>query len=307
MSKAGKLSHFICFLAIIIFLWSYFARPGSYYGHINGSVTIPSREDARIYGFCYIRFTSETKPKWEWTEPNNFRYGRIDLTINDKSKTTVLFPSLTCEHGGEEHAFSKPFLIDLLTANSEVESDTITPEQSDALFNFILSAGDGTLPPPRHHPYYLESPYRADFTHFLLGGSGTPILGVIALAMLAIGIILRFLGTPKNKHVSRPGHQQQARYGISPVVIVVSVNYGSFLLGVYLNNFGGAIDEFGAFLCRTTCIIGTLVIPVSIVYSFVRRFATRIAQWDFLGAYLSILSYFVMMLFIRIPPWVLIV
>jgi hypothetical protein len=235
MSKISKVSHCICIIGVIAFAWLSYAQPGEYYGLINGSVTIFPLDDSEVYEIYDIRFRSETKPTWSQNIPSNFSYDYIELTINYKTKAIVYFPSLKCRYGTKESTFSKELLKELLTTDSEAKSDTITSEQLDQLFEFITSAGDGTLPKPRHHPYYVESPYHASFVHFLLGfsfGRGFCIL------ILIIGGLLWLVGFSRMKHESsRVSEHQPATRLISIVVIAVLINYGLF--------FGGGI--FGLF------------------------------------------------------------
>jgi hypothetical protein len=299
MLKANKLHHCICILAIIIFVWSYHAKPGRYRESLNGRAMISSTDTS--VSFCYgylVFFQSETKPHWEWSEPNNVFYDHIDLTIDVKTEATVLFPSLTCKYGNKQAPFTKHLLKDLLTANSKF--DTITPQQLNELFNFIMSAGKGTLPRPRHHPYHIECPYDAYFTHFRVGGDSVPLLGV---PLLAAGILLRLLTSSSQKRATSLPGKQKSRRQLSLMLVVVLINYGIFWWGVFLDNFGGPIDKFGAFLFENSCIFGTLLIPVSILYSLLRRFATRVRKWDFYGPYTAILFYLIITLFFRIQPW----
>jgi hypothetical protein len=298
MSRTRMAPHVICVLGIIVFLWSFSARPGVYYGSISGSVLIVPADDSQDYESYHVHFQSKTEPAWEWTLPHNFRYDRMDLTINDKTQATVFFPSLTCKHGAEEVAFSKALLKRLITADSDADPNTITPEKSDQLFGFIISAGQGTLPPPQHHPYYSGSPYGMNFTHFLLGGGDLTSLS--GLTAMVVGILLELVRTARNKDGGRVAARQRVAYKLSPVPIAVLINYSILLLGIYLNRFGGAID-IGTSLCSTTWTLGMLLIPVSIGYSFLRRFGTRIAQWDFFGVCLSLLLYFVTLLRFKMP------
>jgi len=298
MIKAKRVHHCICVLSIIFFVWSYHTKPGIYQSFLGGNADIFAPDESELQYYYHVKFEAETKPKWEWTLPHNFSYDHVDLTIDDQTKATIFFPSLTCEYGTKQATFTKQFLKELLTVNSEF--DKIVDEQLDELFRFILSAGEGIPPPPRHHPYHLDSPYRASYVHFHLGGDLPPFLGVL---LLATGIILHFIAYSRKKRAISLDDRPQAQKQLSFMLVVVFINYGIFTWGVFLNNFGGTIDKFGAYLCENTYIIGTILIPISIFYSFVRRFATRARQWDFYGPYISILFYFIITLFLRTPHY----
>lgn len=71
--------------------------------------------------------------------------------------------------------------------------------------------------------------------------------------------------------------------------ILVVLNSLGFALGVYLNSFGGTIDQIGAFLCRTTYPIAFILVPVSLMIS-VAGFASRPRRIDVLGPWLAIMS-----------------
>jgi hypothetical protein len=131
---------------------------------------------------------------------------------------------LTCEYGTKHVPFTKQFLKELLTVNSEY--DEIVAEQLDELFRFILSVGEKVLPRPRHHPYHLESPYRASYVHFRLGGSFLPLF---SLLLLATGILLHFLADSHKKREISLDNQPQAQKQLSFMLVIVFINYGIFM------------------------------------------------------------------------------
>lgn len=294
MSKAPKVFNACCFcicaFGIAFYLWAYISRPGTYSASFNGRISVYPPDDSEEYFIHDIQFRAETEPVWKWEEPENFSYDHINLTINDKMNVTVFFPSLTYTHKDGEGKFSKSCLSDLLITSSETGSATILPEQLDKLYSFILSAGNGTLPRPRHHGYHFDSPYWASFTHFSGGGSQLCLVGI---SILAAGIFLRLFGTLGEGSTDASLHRQHCRFTV--VTPAVLVNYGVFLLGVYLNRYGGAVDQFGAFLCRTSYPLGILLIPSSVLYSLMRRFNPKIRKWDFFGVSLAILFFLIVM------------
>ena len=87
-------------------------------------------------------------------------------------------------------------------------------------------------------------------------------------------------------------------------VLAVLVNYAVFFVGVYLDSYAGAIDQFGALLCRSTFAIGNFLIPLSVAYSFMRRFGSEARQWDLYGPGLAFILNLVMYgLFMHEQPW----
>ena len=265
MFRVSYVAYIICLIGVIAFAWLSHAQPGKYQGLIDGSVTVFPSDDSKVYEYYDIRFHSETKPTWRKNRPTNFKYDYIELTFNYKTKAIVYFPTLKCLCGTKESTFSKTLLEDLLITNYEAKSDTIVGEQIDQIFGLITSVGNGTIPKPRHHLYSIESPLRGNFVHFCSGFSPGPGFGVLTLI---VGGVLWFVGFSRMKNSSRlVGDRRQATRLISIIAIAVLINYGLFFIGVFLDLFGGTIDKFGASLCEISSLIGTILIPISILYS----------------------------------------
>ncbi len=308
MSKAREVFNAccscICAFGIAFYLWSYISQPGIYGGHLSGHILIYPPDDSDEYFIHDIHFNAKTELVWKWKEPENFAYDGINLSINENMNVTVFFPSLTythffpsltCTNKDGEGKFSKSYLSDLLTTSSETGSATMLPEQLDELYSFILSAGNGTLPRPRHHMYSFDSPYRVSFTHFMVGGG--PQLGLVGISVFAAGIVLRLFGTLGEGNTDALGklHRQHRRFTL--VSAAVLANFGVFFLGVYLDNsYGGAVNTFGEFLCVMTSFLGILLLPCSIVYSLVRHLNPKIEEWDFFGVSLAVLFFLIVTL-----------
>ncbi|HUG71467.1 MAG TPA: hypothetical protein VMM76_27225 [Pirellulaceae bacterium] len=71
--------------------------------------------------------------------------------------------------------------------------------------------------------------------------------------------------------------------------LLVVLNSVGFAFGVFLDSFGGTIDQIGAQLCRTTYPIAFMLIPVTLVISAV-GLAWRPRRFDILGPWLAIMS-----------------
>jgi len=292
VTRARTVSHCTSIIAILLFVWLYYTLPGRYYGLIDGSFTTKPPPDSDLHGSCYIHFESKTQPTWKWDLPHNFTYDQISLNTNGNTEATVNFPSFRCRYGPQQKPFSKPLLKDLLISGPDAKSQAVTDEQIDFIFGFIVSAADGTLPPPRHHHYHFDSPCHGDFAHFCLG---QPLYPGLAVILLAAGIILWSRNPKMSNNLGLAVAPKPTRSLLSLTVIAALANYALSLLAVSLNGL------FAASLCRATLIIAALLIPVSVLYSIVQRFATRARQWDCLGVYLSILCYQIIMLIADFP------
>ena len=71
--------------------------------------------------------------------------------------------------------------------------------------------------------------------------------------------------------------------------VLVIVNSFGFAFGVFLDLFGGTIDQIGAQFCRLTFPIAFLLIPVTFVISAV-GIVSRPRRLDLLGPWLAIMS-----------------
>ena len=93
------------------------------------------------------------------------------------------------------------------------------------------------------------------------------------------------------------------RRRVSIVCLLVVFNYMVFFLGVYLNEFGGWVDTLGSKLCEATYALGSVLIPVAVLYAFIRRFRMKVREWDLYGPGLAIILYIVMYMIVWQLPW----
>ena len=74
---------------------------------------------------------------------------------------------------------------------------------------------------------------------------------------------------------------------IGPLLVVL--NSLGFAFGIFLDLFGGTIDQIGAQFCRTTCPIAFILIPVTLLIS-AAGLASSPRRFDILGPWLAIMS-----------------
>ena len=70
---------------------------------------------------------------------------------------------------------------------------------------------------------------------------------------------------------------------------LVILNSAAFTSGVFLDSFGGALDQLGAHICRATYPLAFLLIPVSLILS-ASGLASDSRRFDLLGPWLAIIS-----------------
>ena len=158
------------------FVWSQFhhrydsPETGLYHGSVRALF------DSYDEPFYYLQFRAETSPRWYWTQPTNFSYTTVEVEWRDESSdrhAIVTLPAFTYQTGDASGAFTRDVLASWLYGLTNQVSDRL---HSDAIFGCFEAAAQGSLPPPRHHPHYLEKPIRVHIQHFLLGyGVGSTV------------------------------------------------------------------------------------------------------------------------------------
>jgi hypothetical protein len=90
---------------------------------------------------------------------------------------------------------------------------------------------------------------------------------------------------------------------MSLAVVAVIANYAVFFFGVFLDSFGGWIDQFGAVLCRATYALAGPLVVLACAYSIVRRYVLPQRMWDFYGPSLAFIGYLMAHILDRSRPW----
>ncbi len=135
-------------------------KTGYYHGYV----------DARIDSMCGdfldgrdaifdVHFEGETESRFRWTS-SNFRYTNLKLEWSgnlSEGTATVSLPSFTFHSNTSTGILTQPLLLAWLVGAPEVASSNDVA-RVDRVFRYIEAAGQGTLPPPRHHLYYTKGP-----------------------------------------------------------------------------------------------------------------------------------------------------
>jgi hypothetical protein len=108
---------------------------------------------------------------------------------------------------------------------------------------------------------------------------------------IARWIIRRWRGSAASTTEQRNGFRRVLVNNIG--ALLVGLNSLGVAIGVFLNCFGGAIDQIGAQFCRLTYPIAFLLVPVTLVIS-TAGLAARPRRFDVLGPWLAIMSVIVL-------------
>lgn len=133
-------------------------------GYRYGSVNLMIRFEDIPY---FIHIEGETEPQWYWTPNQNYAYQKLNIvrsTNGVESDAVIDLASFEFIENGKTVSISKFNLKNLMP----FESNTTEAEVLE-LYDFLLKAKEGKLPPPRHHTYRLEEPLNGYMQHFSLG------------------------------------------------------------------------------------------------------------------------------------------
>lgn len=275
-------------LGILLIIFPSEYRPDFYYGSVQGSFVL-SGPDRSYYT---VEFESKSKPQWRWAKPDNFSYAVINLSVaslnnyavsSHPPQATLSFPSSVLKYEEAVVPFSRESLIEFWNPAPSPQADAAFLEQVNTLYELLLSAGNGSLPKPRHHMYHYEHPFTGTLTHFGLSHAILPHIGILTMAT---ALLLWFTGAVKaDRRNLAKGLQTYHR--ITLITAAVVINYSAMLVGILLTAFGDFFSKLSGILIPATLIIGILLFPISIIYAAERWRATK--QWDTLGVSLAVI------------------
>jgi hypothetical protein len=144
---------------------------GLYHGSI--SVTVNNPESVP---FCLLTIRAQSSPRWYWRQPTNFAYTTLEVDWRGESqgRATVSLPGFTYRSDSANGAFSHDILARWLYGPTTNQiSDT---QHVGRIFQYFEAAATGSLPPPRHHTYFIKEPGYVQIHHYLLGyGVGSTV------------------------------------------------------------------------------------------------------------------------------------
>ncbi len=173
-------------------------------GYYRGSV------DARFTGvddaFYSFQFRGRSKEEWHWIRPTNFTYLTLEYEwntyySNDRSSNsagTISLPSLAYQSQTGTGMLTRAILANWLLDPAVRDTTTGPFHDVDVVFDYINAAGNGSLPPPKHHGYHFENPALGRLNHFALGsGVGPPVYYWVGVWLL---LLLYFVRKNWRKH-----------------------------------------------------------------------------------------------------------
>lgn len=185
---------FLALLGHSMFISRYDNRgTGVFYGHVGG----------HCYGdhFILFEFQGESKPAWRWARPENYTYQTLNLVWDSGSKQGQGVLDLsTFELTTKDQSFklTEDVLAELLQRDT-LRSEQVPEDQIKFMFSLLVAAGNGTLPPPRHHGHSFEEPVDCQLTHFSLGSRIPYIMYVWGIIWISIVTVAIIRATRKNR------------------------------------------------------------------------------------------------------------
>lgn len=121
--------------------------------------------------FFSLTLQGKTPAKACWREPVNYTYESLDLEIRGKEEVNAVadLRNMILRLNNGEVPLTEEALSKLLFGDLPLEKESEEARAIHQIFGMILSAGDGTLPPPRHHLYPIEGDLFGNLSHFSLG------------------------------------------------------------------------------------------------------------------------------------------
>ena len=137
---------------------------GTFYGFVKGHL----RSESDYYS---IIIEGRSEPRWHWSNPGNYAYQTLTIEWDADGavgKGELDLATLTMTSDGSTFQFTEQALRDMLLPQNSWQEPPSHAEIEE-LYAFVVSAGQGTLPPPRHHGHSFEGPLYGHLTHFSLG------------------------------------------------------------------------------------------------------------------------------------------
>lgn len=138
---------------------------GSFHSSVHGKFS-------GIDDFFFVSFEGRTKPRWHWIRPENYCYEFLDVEwIGEGSEGAgrLLLPCLVLEHADSSEVLTEAALVGLLLNGNDGDVSPTTRSAIKQIYSLFAAAGEGELPPPRHHLYHFEEPAFGTLVHFSLG------------------------------------------------------------------------------------------------------------------------------------------
>lgn len=170
--------------------------PGMYAGHLRGWATLYSAPGKGNFYSYWVDFSGVTPRRFSRPKHYPFRYQHLQL-ISDTGELELSLSSMSYRWGRRQGAFTPAVLRDYLAGRHD--PNLLQADHVEKLYGFLVSAGGGEFPRPRHHLYHLDDlegkngwppGLMITFTHF---AHGENLYGLWVLLPLLFGAILHIL------------------------------------------------------------------------------------------------------------------
>lgn len=157
---------------------------GNFHGSIRGYFIVDDSS-------TYLQYEGQSTPQWHWSSPGNYRYDSLVLVWwgDEEGEGTLDLTSFTLTTEDRSFSLTEESLRDLLHGDNRWRDP---PPQAEvkAIYDLLVAAGQGTLPPPRHHGHSFEDPPVGHLTHFSLGSRIPHAVFAWPVVWLAIVLIV---------------------------------------------------------------------------------------------------------------------
>jgi hypothetical protein len=118
-----------------------------------------------------LSFKGETPRRWTWNL-DSVRYNQLMVSWNgelSEGTAEVSLPSMSYNRDGSTGTVTRELLASWLGGASEPSDASAFTQAVDAIYGYVVAAGQGTLPSPRHHGIHVEEPVHGSIYHFSFG------------------------------------------------------------------------------------------------------------------------------------------
>jgi len=248
---------FLYLIVGILLLFIYLVlQPNVYNGYFRGMITIEASDQ-----YEFLQVYTNTIPKWSWTKPRNYKYTHADLDILEEENKTASFDLLegTWNCGSETGSLNPESVSRLIFPKIEITTlGSDYRAQIEAVIDIFHALRDGTIPGPRHHTYFVESPIRMSYHHC----TGHRNYGHYAI-WFWLGIWpLTFFVVKTKTRIGRFNH-----ITVYLLTLAIMVFFDAILILIGMSSPPGPIEEFREFFLALLNLPAWIIIGDKLLFS----------------------------------------
>ena len=165
---------------------------GVYYGMLNARFFLEGGPETDSYVGIFS-LQGESPRMWAWRSPKRISYRQLEFQWSASvwsaywegerhdGKGVIDLVALEYQMDGERGKLTPALMNEWL-----FRLDNVRDERIEIVFEFILDAANGRLPPPRHHGYTLDEPFPRLIMHGTSGLHRPPWFWVASFIWLAV-------------------------------------------------------------------------------------------------------------------------